>query len=206
LSIISSYLWNHSSLTIEIGYGAIGPVSNGKYFQTKIHEVVNSSLPEGWNNQIPNQKILQLNTEYQYFFFKQFGIVSSIKYGGFDSSVGLGPTVRIGNIKTDVSQGTSLNSITPTFNFEEKENYFYIQPKFIYQTWNGTLQASSNSLPSNIDPNAIPFALSTSNYNKLFSDPLYTSVSDQNSNSYYKRYILYQELINPNVDFGINYI
>lgn len=206
LSLISSYLWNNSSLSIELGFGAIGPISNGKFFQSKIHEIVNSSLPEGWNNQIPNQKMLQLNSEYQYFFLKQFGIVSSVKYGGFDSSVGVGPIFRIGNIKTDVSQGTNLNSITPTYNFEEKENYFYIQPKINYQSWNGTLQASSHSLPSNIDPNEIPYALSTSNYNKLFSDPLYTSVSDQNSNSYYKRYILYQELINPKADFGINYL
>ena len=206
LSFISSYLWNNSSLAIELGYGVIGPFSNGKYFQSKIHEIVNSSLPEGWNNQIPNQKLLQINTEYQYFFLKQFGIVSSIKYGGFDTSVGVGPVFRIGYIKTDVPQGINLNSITPTYNFEEKENYFYIQPKLIYQTWNGTLEASSNSLPSNIDPNGIPYALSTSNYNKIFSDPLYASISDQNSNSYYKRYILYQELINPKADFGINYL
>lgn len=48
-------------LTTELFIGVIGSLSFAKESQTLLHEIINYTKPEGWDNQIPNDFILNYN-------------------------------------------------------------------------------------------------------------------------------------------------
>ncbi len=50
-----------TKVSSEIRLGVLGPMSFAKETQTWAHRVINYTKPEGWNNQVPNDIILNYN-------------------------------------------------------------------------------------------------------------------------------------------------
>jgi lipid A 3-O-deacylase len=72
----------------ELDFGFTGPVSLARQTQTMIHEIVNYEEPKGWNNQLRNSLIVNLNftAEQQLFQHRKFFEV----IGGGQLMVGTG--------------------------------------------------------------------------------------------------------------------
>ncbi len=52
---------NKLKLSSEIYFGVIGPLSLADKTQTMVHRALNYTIPEGWDNQVPNDVILNYN-------------------------------------------------------------------------------------------------------------------------------------------------
>jgi lipid A 3-O-deacylase len=50
-----------TKVTTEIRFGVIGQLSFAKETQTMVHRIINDTKPLGWNNQVPNDIILNYN-------------------------------------------------------------------------------------------------------------------------------------------------
>ena len=61
LSLQSINKTNKTKVTSEIRLGVMGPMSFAKETQTWAHRVINYTKPEGWDNQVPNDIILNYN-------------------------------------------------------------------------------------------------------------------------------------------------
>ncbi|WP_411823808.1 lipid A-modifier LpxR family protein [Leptospira sp. 'Mane'] len=144
-SSISTFWWSQSSFTIETAFGEIGSNAGGEYFQSQVHKIIGATHPQGWKNQIPNKNIFQLNLDYKYFWIKEFGIETTVKWGDFDTSASLGPIFRFGKIVSPVSQGFTFNDPTVAYPTDDTEYYLFIKPEAVFQTWNGTLQGGKES-------------------------------------------------------------
>jgi hypothetical protein len=207
LSNMSQTTWEKSALAIETSLGQMGPSVQGKYFQESIHNLTNSPLPQGWDSQIPNRNIYQVNLDWRYFWTPYIGIQSTLKYGNMDTSVGFGPVFRIGKVHSPVSGGSSMSDPTPVYYTEETESYFYFKPSVKDQSYNGTLGGTGKSQPSAIVSAGDSPSLYFNNGQAVFlGEPLYNSVGDERSNSSYTRFLIYQRTVDPTTPYGVNFL
>ena len=47
----------------EFEGGVLGPSAQGEFFQTGVHRLINNPLPEGWDNQFPDEPVLNFYLE-----------------------------------------------------------------------------------------------------------------------------------------------
>ena len=84
--------------------GAVGPAAGGEYMQKVVHGVIGASEPQGWDNQIGNEFIINLQGERSWRVYEkmlessEFDIVTGIRgeIGNFRSDVGVGVDMRWG--------------------------------------------------------------------------------------------------------------
>ena len=87
---------------VMLTLGVVGPLSYAEQTQKFVHEVTNSTRPEGWDHQLKNEPGIILTYER-----KWRGIVEVAPFGiGADVTPHVG--VNLGNINTDASAGATF--------------------------------------------------------------------------------------------------
>ncbi len=95
---------NKIRLTSEIFLGVIGPMSFAGETQKWVHEVINDDIPMGWDNQVPNDIIINYNlqVEKQLLFvpgkLQVSGIVETFN-GTLYNAMDAGFTLKIGKFR-----------------------------------------------------------------------------------------------------------
>lgn len=106
-------------ITTEMFLGVIGPLSFAKESQTWMHRLIDDTKPEGWNNQIANDLILNYNISIEKQWLNpskrilMVGIVETFS-GTLYNAAGIGFMLRIGKFNNyfegvSNSQSTSKN-------------------------------------------------------------------------------------------------
>lgn len=98
---ISNDYINATRFTTEYSLGAIGPITQQEFFQTKMHQLVKRPLPLGWKNQIANDIALNLNFMGEKRLIKPIDNIDLLgmieaNIGTVNNYVGAGGMVRIG--------------------------------------------------------------------------------------------------------------
>ncbi len=93
---------SHEISSLELDVGIVGPHSYAADSQKKIHELIDSPDPKGWNNQLKDEIILNLSYDYRwrYFkknFFKKLGVDVLPHWGG-----------GLGNMRTYANAGAQF--------------------------------------------------------------------------------------------------
>lgn len=144
LGFLRSVYCDNWTLTWDFNLGVVGKKALGEEIQTQVHGAIQSVIPAGWENQIPNANVIQNNFNVQYFFNKEFGFNSFLKLGNAHTSLGVGPVIRLGKIHSLSMAGTNIaESFNPAPSLNEDEFYFFIQPVIWTQVYDGTLQGAN---------------------------------------------------------------
>ncbi|WP_411822783.1 lipid A-modifier LpxR family protein [Leptospira sp. 'Mane'] len=207
VSSISGYFWEKSAFSIEAGIGSIGPNAQGKFFQSNIHHLTDSPLPQGWDRQLLNRNLFQLNTDYKYFFNPYFGIQTTVKLGNLDTSLSLGPVLRLGHVRSPISQGMNIGDPTPSYPVEETEYYFYFKPSVKDQLVNGTLGGSGkNNFSATIEENGSTSIYLNDGRTIFVGDPLYNSIGDERAYNTLTRFGAFQTFVPSDAPLALNYL
>jgi lipid A 3-O-deacylase len=98
---ISNDYINATRFTTEYSLGAIGPITQQEYFQTRVHQIIKRPLPQGWKNQIANDIAINMNFVGEKRLIKpinnidMMGILET-NIGTVNNYVGAGGMVRVG--------------------------------------------------------------------------------------------------------------
>jgi len=94
------------STSIALDLGVTGPAALAEYSQKGIHKLIDAQEPKGWDNQIGNEPVFRIESEYlnrcaHYYFYETLGIDTSLYaqagLGNLRSNTGVGLTLRIGS-------------------------------------------------------------------------------------------------------------
>ena len=89
--------WDHYG---ELNFGMVGPAAGCKTTQTLIHKMLNCKKPEGWDNQLHNEFVVNAQwwTKYNYFVTDWFAVVPrvGVAAGTLQDMVEVGCDFRIG--------------------------------------------------------------------------------------------------------------
>jgi lipid A 3-O-deacylase len=141
-------------ISSDFSAGVIGPAAGGEQIQEAIHRVVKATLPQGWQNQIQNDVILNYQADYER------GLLHYDKYFLFSGVAGL----RAGTFNTKATLGTSLMMgyfDNPFTNFSKQKSktqvYLYGEPLLNLVGYDATLQGGliNKSSPYTISSPAI---------------------------------------------------
>ncbi len=161
---ISRYYQSENYFRTELQLGYIGPNSFGEEMQETFHELSNFKTVRGWQNQIHNAFLAQLNVAH-YLSFPAF---NSSKF-----SMGWQNKLQMGTILNGVSSGLmariAIHKLLPIFESnlyqasagkqsrpKPKELYFFLNPNINYQFYDATIQGSMFSDSSPITFDLIP--------------------------------------------------
>lgn len=97
-----------SRLISSMNVGLIGPGAFGKEMQVAIHEATGNTIPEGWQNQIKNDVVLNYEVSYekQLLHYKNFFSLQSnarARVGTLFTTAGIGLTSTLGIINSPFS-------------------------------------------------------------------------------------------------------
>ena len=127
---------HNSRLVSVLNIGLIGPGAFGKEMQVAIHEATGNTIPQGWQNQIKNDIVLNYEIGYE----KQV-----VRYRNL-FSLQTTSTVRFGSLFTNASVGFNttfgiINSPFTTLKIKKSAAlYAYAQPLFNVIGYDATLQ------------------------------------------------------------------
>src|SRR5258706_1026433 len=137
--------------------GVIGPAAGGEEMQESIHHWVNAAQPQGWQNQIQNDIILNYQVEYDR------GLITSKNNFFFSGKAG----ARAGTFNTKAYAGTTLmigNFDDPFINFSNQKRktqiYLYAEPLLNIIGYDATLQGGLFNKTS-------PYSISSSDISRL---------------------------------------
>nr|WP_167884459.1 lipid A-modifier LpxR family protein [Leptospira ilyithenensis] len=207
VSSIAGYFWDRSAFSIEMAIGSMGPNVRGKSAQAGIHRLTNSPLPQGWDRQLLNRNLFQVNLDYKYFWNPYLGIQTTIKLGNPDTSVSLGPVFRFGHVRSPVAQGMNIYDPTPSYPVEETEYYFYLKPAVKSQFVNSTLGGSgNNNFSATIEEDGSTSVYLTGGRTIFIGDPLYNSIGDERAYNTLTRFGAYQTLVPSDAPLALNFL
>lgn len=92
--------------SIALNLGIVGPAALAEYTQELVHQAISASEYKGWDNQIGNEPIFRIESEYlnrfaAYSFTEKIGIDANLYaqagLGNLKSNAGVGLTLRIGS-------------------------------------------------------------------------------------------------------------
>lgn len=103
---------------LSLTFGLVGPASGAEFVQKITHEVIAASEPHGWENQISNEFVFQLQAERNWriynkeFVSSEFDLVTGVDtgFGNYRSDIGVGLGVRWGQ---DLQNNFSSYSVFP---------------------------------------------------------------------------------------------
>lgn len=134
--LISTDSVNKSRLTSAFSLGMIGPGAFGKEMQVGIHRATGNVIPQGWQNQIKNDAVINYEVGYE----KQL-----LRYRNL-FSLQSNSTVKLGTLFTNASVGFNAVAgiINSPFTSAEKKDrfqiYIYSQPLVNAIAYDATLQ------------------------------------------------------------------
>ncbi len=146
---ISTDTIQKSRLVSSLNLGLIGPGAFGKEMQVAIHESSGNTIPQGWQNQIKNDVVInyEISHENQLLRFRNFLTIQS------------NATLRVGTLFTNVSLGgnATLGLINSPFTSIKNKNkfqlYAFVQSYITAVGYDATLQGG---LFNNKSPYTIP--------------------------------------------------
>jgi len=144
-------------ISSALSAGVIGPAAGGKEMQEAIHRWINAKQPQGWQNQIQNDLILNYQVEYER------GLFTVNNYFSFSGKAG----GRAGTFNTKAYAGTVLMVgyfDDPFTNFAEQkiktQVYFYAEPLVNAVGFDATLQGGVFNKSS-------PYTISAADINRF---------------------------------------
>lgn len=99
LSMGNLQLSEKSSTAHNISIGSMGPNALGDQTQTTVHRLIRYTLPQGWDNQINNEWLLQFNMKHRQLLFQEQDF---LKVWGYD----------------ELNAGTIFNNVTAGINVQ----------------------------------------------------------------------------------------
>lgn len=151
-----------SRLISSLNIGLIGPGAFGKEMQVAIHQATGNTIPQGWQNQIKNDIVLNYEVSYEKQLFRYRNLIA----------LQSNSTVRFGTLFTNASVGLNtviglVNSpFTPIKNKNKFQLYFYSQPILNAIGYDATLQGGlfNDKSPYTIGTNSIERFTAQINY------------------------------------------
>jgi lipid A 3-O-deacylase len=144
-------------ISSELSAGVIGPAAGGKEMQESIHRWINAKQPQGWQNQIQNDLILNYQVEYER------GLITSNNHFSFSGKAG----ARAGTFNTKAYVGTILMVgyfDDPFTNFAKQkiktQVYVYAEPLVNAVGYDATLQGGWFNKTN-------PYTIASSDINRL---------------------------------------
>ena len=142
-----------SRLVSSLNIGLIGPGAFGKEMQVAIHQATGNVIPQGWQNQIKNDAVVnyQIDYEKQLFRYRNFFAIQSTT------------NIKVGTLFTNASVGVNatLGIINSPFTSVKNKNkyqvYMFAQPLFTAVAYDATLQGGlfNNKSPYTIAANDV---------------------------------------------------
>ena len=144
-------------ISSALSVGVIGPAAGGEQIQEALHRLINYTLPEGWDNQIANDVILNYELEYQR------GILSVPSYF---SVIGRGGA-RAGTYSTK----TFVSTIMMAGYFDDLFNNFMSQDKkfqvYVYAEPMLNLVGHDATLQGGLFNRSSPYTISSGDINRV---------------------------------------
>ncbi len=137
------------SLQSEILLGVRGPASLAKEAQKLIHRLIHYQQPMGWQNQLKNKVVANINfiAEKQLFAVGNAMEVmagTQVAAGTLVNSVGIYPKIRFGKMAPYFNGNISQYSASSKQG-HKTQVYFTVQPEIIFSASNGLLENSENN-------------------------------------------------------------
>ena len=138
------FKWTHYG---EIDFGIIGPGAMCKETQTMIHKLLNCKKPEGWNNQLHNEFVVNAQwwTKYNWYIQDWLVLVPRVgtAVGTIQDFVEIGCDLKFGyNIRPTVANGIIFSG-TRGFDWKKKLTlYGYVGVDERYYLYNHILEGS----------------------------------------------------------------
>lgn len=134
--VITTDTIHKSRLSAAFSLGIMGPGAFGKEMQEAIHKSTGNTLPQGWQNQIRNDAVVQYEVNYE----KQL-----LRFGNL-AALQVSTSAKVGTLFTNANLG--LNAVIGILNtpFAGTQNrkkfalYFYSQPMATFVGYDATLQ------------------------------------------------------------------
>lgn len=113
---ISTDTLHKNRLSFSFSIGIIGQGVGGKQVQSGVHKMIGDAIPQGWQNQINNDLLLnyELSHEKQLCRYRYFLTVNSnakLHLGSFNTNVGGGLNVVLGKVNSPFSSYKNKNSL-----------------------------------------------------------------------------------------------
>lgn len=151
-----------SRFVSSLNIGLIGPGAFGKEMQVAIHEATGNTIPEGWQNQIKNDLVLNYELNYEKQIFRYNNLLAI----NFDSKL------KLGTLFTNAAVGmnATLGIINSPFTAVNKKNkfqvYLFSQPQITVIGYDTTLQGGlfNTKSPYTIKSNDIERFTAQNNY------------------------------------------
>jgi lipid A 3-O-deacylase len=92
----------HLKMSTEIGIGILGPAASGEQIQYVIHQLIGSSRPIGWGNQLNNSFIIDYQFRIEKGFFtpwiaNHFIPIGEVRVGTLQNKLAIGLMIKFGN-------------------------------------------------------------------------------------------------------------
>ncbi len=87
--------------SVEAKLGVIGPAAGGQTVQNKFHELINTPPAAGWENQVPNELLVNIDSEFR----RRFDLDSTGH--GYRDLIARG-VIELGTVRTEVMLGAQL--------------------------------------------------------------------------------------------------
>jgi len=143
-------------------FGLIGPGAFGKEMQVGIHELTGNKIPQGWQNQIKNDVVLNysLSLEKEVFRYKSLAALQAFS------------TVQVGTLFTHATLGSTLTLgliNNPYQNIAQQKGfklYAFFQPSVNLVGYDATLQGGlfNNKSPYTINSDDVERVTAQNNY------------------------------------------
>ncbi|NJL27007.1 MAG: lipid A deacylase LpxR family protein [Thermoanaerobaculia bacterium] len=108
-SLFVDFIDDHETVkqTVELQIGIVGPEAGGEWLQTEFHELIDDELPQGWDNQLAFEPIVNLNYRHENRVIlvgdKSLGLANvdvipqwGFGFGNLMTRFNLGGTLRLG--------------------------------------------------------------------------------------------------------------
>ncbi|MDR6562110.1 MULTISPECIES: lipid A deacylase LpxR family protein [unclassified Arcicella] len=143
----------------EIIAGVRGPAALAKQTQTLMHRIINDKIPRGWDNQLDNTAIFNINftAEKEVFHFQKFIEVMAggrATLGNMLNSVTVYPMVRIGKF-SPYFQGFLNQYGSKSSSFKKFQAYFIFKPEASYILTNKLMNGEVNNSKTDVYQNSI---------------------------------------------------
>ncbi len=168
--LISSDIIKKQKLTTSLSLGAIGKYSFGKEIQTFVHGLINYQKPQGWDNQIKSDIILNYLINYEKLVFsptKNLEIIGNVtgNVGTMYNNIGVGVKFRAGIFNSYFSnyeKSNFKNNISGEGNIRNFQFFFYMKTDATAVMDNSVLQGGFFTHDSS------PYTIKKDSINRIF--------------------------------------
>jgi hypothetical protein len=144
--VISTQAAKSRRLTSRLNMGIMGPESHTKDIQKRLHALLQCAQPQGWNNQIKRDIIVDYSLQLEKALFpltKNIEMIAhgSVRVGSLYNNIGLGGKLRIGKMNGYfTSFPPSMVPGKPLYLKQKVQLFCYMQINSKLNAYNATLQ------------------------------------------------------------------